>query len=225
MLQSTQSAIQRSVDAVSTLKTDPQPFTPPNFVTVVAGYPRSGTSMMMRILEAGGLEVLKDDEFKPPSEHNPKGFYETERTLKLGAEGETTEWLATAVGKAIKVIAYQLRHLPPEHTYKVIFMRRKVKEILASSGKMGLLREDIELSEREQMLSYKMEFVLYEVWLMRQPNMEAIHLWYNDILACPEEQLGKVHQFLGLPLDLEKMVAAVDPNLHRQRAARTEALK
>ena len=198
---------------------------PPDFITVVAGYPRSGTSMMMRILEAGGLEVLKDDEFRPPSEHNPKGFYEFGPALRLGREGESTNWVKTAVGKAIKVIAYQLRHLHPEHTYKVIFMRRKVKEILASSEKMGLMREDIELSEREQVLSYKMEFVLYEVWLMRQPNMEAIFLSYNDVLASPREQLGKVRQFLGLPLDLEKMVAAVDPNLHRQRAARTEALK
>jgi hypothetical protein len=189
-----------------------------DFITVVSGYPRSGTSMMMRILEAGGLEVLKDDEFRPPSEHNPKGFYETERTLKLGAEGETTEWLPTVVGKAIKTIAYQLQHLPPEHTYKVIFMRRKVKEILASSRKMGLVRKDIELSERDQALSYITEFVFNEVWLMRQPNMEAIYINYNDILASPEEHLEQVRQFLGLPLDLEKMVVAVDPNLHRQRA-------
>jgi hypothetical protein len=191
---------------------------PPDFITVVAGYPRSGTSMMMRILEAGGLKVLKDDEYRPPSEHNPKGFYETERTLKLGAEGETTDWVETAVGKAIKIIAYQLRYLPLEYTYKVIFMRRRVKEILASSAKMGLVREDLELSEREQALSYKTEFVLYEVWLARQSHMEAIHLNYNDILTSPEEHLEQVRQFLGLPLHLEKMVAAVDPNLRRQRA-------
>ena len=193
----------------------------PDFITIVSGYPRSGTSMMMRILEAGGLEALKDDEFRPPSEHNPKGFYEFGPALRLGREDETSDWVETVKGKAVKVIAYQLRHLPPEYTYKVIFMRRKVKEILASSEKMGLVREDIELSEREQVLSYKMEFVLYEVWLMHQPNMEAIHLDYNDILACPEEQLGKVRQFLGLPLDLEKMVAAIDPGLHRQRADAT----
>jgi hypothetical protein len=192
--------------------------TSPDFITVVSGYPRSGTSMMMRILEAGGLEVLKDDDFKPPSEHNPKGFYETKRTLKLGAEGETTDWVETAVGKAIKVIAYQLRHLPPEYIYKIIFMRRRIKEILASSEKIGMVPEDLELSEREQVLSYKTEFVLYEVWLMRQPHMEAIHLNYNDILTSPEEHLDQVRQFLGLPLDLEKMVTAVDPNLHRQRA-------
>ena len=61
--------------------------TPPDFITVVAGYPRSGTSMMMRILEAGGLEALKDDEFRPPSEHNPKGFYEFGPALRLGRGG------------------------------------------------------------------------------------------------------------------------------------------
>ena len=58
--------------------------TPPDFITVVSGYPRSGTSMMMRILEAGGLEALKDDESRPPSEHNPKGFYEFGPALRLG---------------------------------------------------------------------------------------------------------------------------------------------
>ena len=174
--------------------------------------------MMMRILEAGGLEVLKDDDYRPPSEHNPKGFYELGPALRLGREGETTDWVEMAKGKAVKVIAYQLRHLPPEYTYKVVFMRRKVKEILTSSEKMGLVRQDIQLSEREQILAYKGEFVLYEAWLMRQPNMEAIHLNYNDILACPEEHLDKVRQFLGLPLDLEKMVVAIDPELYRQRA-------
>jgi hypothetical protein len=153
-----------------------------------------------------------------PQTSTTKGFYETKRALKLGVEGETIEWVAAAVGKGIKVIAYQLCHLPPEYTYKVIFMRRKVKEILASSGKMGLVRKDLELSEREQELSYKTEFLFYEVWLMRQPNMEAIYIDYNDVLGSPEEQLGKVRQFLGLPLDLEKMVVAVDPNLHHQRA-------
>lgn len=203
---------------MSSLKTDREALMSSDFITVVAGYPRSGTSMMMHSLEAGGLEVLKDDEFKPPNEHNPKGFYETKRALKLGVEGETIEWVATVVGKGIKVIAYQLCHLPPEYTYKVIFMRRKVKEILASSGKMGLVRKDLELSEREQELSYKTEFMFYEVWLMRQPHMEAIYIDYNDVLGSPEEQLSKVRQFLGLPLDLEKMVVAVDSKLHRQRA-------
>ena len=96
--------------------------------------------------------------------------------------------------------------------------RRKVEEILASSQKMGLLRQDIQLSEREQVLSYKTEFVLYEVWFMRQPHMEAIFLNYNDVVISPEEHLEQVRQFLGLPLDLDRMVAAIDRGLYRNRA-------
>ena len=126
--------------------------------------------------------------------------------------------MATAQGKAVKVIAYQLRHLPPDHNYKVIFMRRKVEEILASSQKMGLLRQDIELSEREQALSFKTEFVLYEVWLMRQPHMQAVFLSYHDVVARPEEHLEQVRLFLGLPLDHDQMVAAIDRGLYRNRA-------
>ncbi len=148
-------------------------FTRPEFITIVTGYPRSGTSLMMQMLEAGGLPVLRDDAFRPPDERNPRGYYEIEAALKLGAEGQTTDWVAGAQGKAVKIIAYQLRFLPPEFAYRVVFMRRRVAEVLASSGEFKLLREDSPLTEREKMLSYKTEYVVYEAWLMKQAHLPA----------------------------------------------------
>jgi hypothetical protein len=190
---------------------------PPQFITVVTGYPRSGTSMLMQILAAGGLDVLIDD-CKAPDEHNPKGYFEFGQALRLGREGETTDWLEAARGKAVKVIATQLQHLLPTYAYKVIFMRRNIAEVIASSLKLGATLLDSGLNERERVLAFKGEYVHYEIWLMQQPNMEAIYLNYNDILVSPEENLERVRRFLDLPLDLEGMAAAIDPSLYRQRA-------
>ena len=44
-------------------------------ITIVSGLPRSGTSMMMKMLEAGGMQVLTDN-IRTPDEDNPKGYYE-----------------------------------------------------------------------------------------------------------------------------------------------------
>jgi hypothetical protein len=135
-------------------------------ITIVSGYPRSGTSLMMQMLAAGGLPVLVD-ECKKPDEHNPRGYFDYERALNLGNEGETTDWVADAQGKAVKVIAYHLQHLPTTFEYRVIFMKRKIAEVLASWGKMGLVRADVKLSEREQILAFKTEYTIYEARLVR----------------------------------------------------------
>jgi hypothetical protein len=137
--------------------------------------------------------------------------------MKLGAEGQTTDWLAGAQGKAVKVIAYQLRFLPPEFAYRIIFMRRRVAEVLASSGKYPLLRGDSPLTEREKIMSYKTESVVYEAWLMKQAHLPALFVNYNDLLDAPAAPVARICAFLGLPLDAERMIAAIDPALYRNR--------
>ncbi len=187
------------------------------FITIVSGYPRSGTSLMMQMLQGGGMETLHNN-VKKPDEHNPRGYYEFDRALKLGAEGETKEWVADACGKAVKVIAHQLKFLPSQYEYRVIFMRRKIREVLASSRKMGLIKEDLKLTERQQMMSFKGGYVVYEAWLMKQPNMAALFVHYNDLLENPVRQVERLHEFLNLPLTMDKMIAAIDPALHRSHA-------
>jgi hypothetical protein len=189
------------------------------FITIVSGYPRSGTSLMMQMLEAGGLPVLRDENFHPADERNPRGYYEIKAALELGAEGQTTDWVAGAQGKAVKVIAYQLRFLPPEFNYKVVFMRRRIAEVLASSGKFKLLREDSPLSEREKIMAYKTEYVVYEAWLMKQAHLPALFVNYNDLMDCPAAPVARIREFLDLPLDANEMIAAIEPALYRNREA------
>lgn len=191
------------------------------FVTVVSGYPRSGTSLMMQMLEAGGLPVLKDESFRPTDERNPRGYYEIKEALSLGAEGQTTDWVAGARGTAVKVIAYQLQYLPPEIDYRVVFMRRRIAEVLASSGEFQLLRADSPLSEREKVMAYKTEYALYEAWLLRQTHLRAVFVSYNDVLERPARPVAEVCAFLdappAAPLQAARMSAAIDPALYRQR--------
>ena len=191
------------------------------FVTVVSGYPRSGTSLMMQMLEAGGLPVLRDEAFRPADERNPRDYYEIREALSLGAEGQTTDWVAGARGKAVKVIAYQLQYLPPDHDYRVVFMRRRIAEVPASRGELQMLRTDSPLSEPEKVMAYKTEHALYEAWLLRPTHMPAVFVSYNDLLTDAAGPVAEICAFLdtppAAPLQAERMIAAIDPALYRNR--------
>ncbi len=185
-------------------------------VIVVSGLPRSGTSMMMKMLEAGGLEVLTDH-LRRPNEDNPQGYYEFERVKKL-PEGDTV-WLSNAEGKVVKVISALLMHLPSEHTYKILFMRRSMEEILASQKQMLVRRGEPTDKVDDAEMSRLFEKHLQEVqtWLGRQPYITYLDVNYNVMLRDPRPQLSYVCSFLDHALDLEKMVEVVDPALYRQK--------
>ncbi len=118
-------------------------------IVVVSGLPRSGTSMIMKMLEAGGLPVLTDG-LRAADEDNPKGYYEVERVKGL-AEETDKGWLAEARGKGIKVISYLLKSLPPQFNYRVVFIRREIEEVLASQRKMLARRGETEETPPERM--------------------------------------------------------------------------
>jgi len=101
-------------------------------ITVVSGLPRSGTSMMMQMLGAGGLAVLTDGK-RGADADNPRGYYEYEAVKSLGQDAS---WLASAGGKAVKIVSALLIHLPDGFDYRVIFMRRPIAEVLASQRAM-----------------------------------------------------------------------------------------
>ena len=185
-------------------------------VTVVSGLPRSGTSMMMKMLEAGGIPPLTD-EIRTPDRDNPKGYYEFERVKQLD-KGDSA-WLEEAQGKAVKVIAALLKHLPPEYTYKVIFMRRDLKETLRSQKQMLIRRgkDADEESDAEMEVLFHKHLSHITGWLGQQPNFQILYVSYNDILKNPIEQAQRVNRFLGTNLDVEEMAGVVDPNLYRQR--------
>ncbi len=186
-------------------------------IIVVSGLPRSGTSMMMRMLDMGGVPVLTD-EIRAPDLDNPKGYYEFERVKKL-PQGDIA-WLADAQGKAVKIIGALLRHLPAAYTYKILFMRRAMVEVLASQRQMLIRRgEDPDGIDDEAMAELFDKHVAQVVaWMEQQPNVSYLDVDYNAVLTDPAPAVRAIQGFLDRPLDLEAMAAAVDPRLHRQRA-------
>lgn len=190
------------------------------FITVVSGLPRSGTSMMMKMLAAGGLDALTDA-LRKADASNPKGYFEFERVKKL-KDGDR-EWVDDARGKAVKVISALLHQLPTNYSYKVIFMRRYLHEVL-SSQKAMLERNGEQggnVSDEELAALYRKHLSDVEVWLAHQPHLEVLFVSYNDLLTEPESYLKRVVDFLEVPLDLEAMIQVVDPNLYRQRKLAT----
>ncbi len=186
------------------------------FITVVSGLPRSGTSMMMKMLEAGGIPPVTD-ELRTADEDNPKGYYEFER-VKAMDQGDTS-WVVGARGKVVKVISALLKHLPPGEQYRVIFVRRNMPEILASQRKMLIRRgEDPNKMDDAQMARLFEKHVRQtEEWLQGQSNFRVLYIHYSDILADPQPQIELINSFLGGQLNTEGMIAAVDPNLYRNR--------
>ncbi len=187
-----------------------------SMVTVVSGLPRSGTSMMMKMLEAGGIPPLTD-RIRTADEDNPKGYYEFERVKQL-PKGDVA-WLPDAHGKAVKVIAALLPHLPGEYHYRVIFMERAMPEVLASQRQMLIRRGEDPDKIPDEMLAKLFEKHLRQVndWVSQQPNVKRLDVNYNEMLNNPQPYIEQINVFLGGRLDTMKMAAVVDPSLHRQR--------
>lgn len=189
-----------------------------DFVTIVSGLPRSGTSMMMKILDSGGMELVVDG-IRKADDDNPKGYYEFERVKKLK---EDKAWVKDAVGKGVKVISALLPELPSEYKYKIIFMRRRMEEILASQKKMLIRRGEPTDTVPDEIMAKEFEKHLQKIekWLAEQPNMEVLYVTYHEVVNDPESHIKKVNEFLGNILDEDKMMEAVDSKLYRNRAAK-----
>jgi len=185
------------------------------FVTLVSGLPRSGTSMMMKVLEAGGMPLLVDH-VRTADEDNPEGYYEFERVKKVETD---TAWLDEARGRVVKMISALLKHLPATHHYKVIFMRRNLDEVLASQRQMLIRRgKPTDAASDEKMAAYFTTHVRrVEAWLAEQPNVDVIYVSYNDMMQGPAPHCARIAAFLGLALDPERMASVVSGALYRQR--------
>ena len=184
-------------------------------VIVVSGLPRSGTSMMMRMLAEGGLPVITD-EIRRPDDDNPNGYFELELVRQL-REGKS-DWLKGANGKGVKVISSLLEYLPLDHHYKIIFMERDSRETLASQKKMLDHRgEAPRISDTEMEQQFHNHLAAIKPWLVRQPNMDVLYIKYNALLAQPESFCEQIASFLEISLDRSRMVAVPDTQLYRNR--------
>lgn len=187
-------------------------------IVVVSGLPRSGTSMMMRMLERGGLEVVSDN-IREKDEDNPRGYFELERAKDLDKGGDKS-WIGEARGKVIKVISSLLKHLPTKFDYKIIFMQRHLDEVLASQEKMLNRRnEQNETSDEDMKASYEKHLKDVAFFFRYRKNFDAIDIQYDKVIQDPIGHAKKVNDFLGGNLDVPAMVAAVEKGLYRNRKA------
>ncbi len=186
-------------------------------VIVVSGLPRSGTSMAMRMLEAGGVPIFTD-RLRVADEDNPNGYYELERVKNLGKETDFS-WLSEAEGKAIKIVSHLITSLPGMFRYKVVFLNRAVDEVVASQNKMLSRRGKKWDPSMDQRVAALFEQHLREVqtWMESQPNLEVLQLNYAEVVTNPEAEAERMSGFLGLDLDGKEMARAVDPGLYRNR--------
>ena len=187
-----------------------------NFITIVSGLPRSGTSMMMRMLERGGMPVLTDGA-RSADDDNPLGYYELEAVKRLDKD---KSWLPDAYGKAVKAIYVFLYSLPNDHRYKVLFMKRNLEEVVASQKVMLQRRQEEggRLTDQQLADSFSRQLQKLDEWIGRQENFAILYLDYNKLLGDPETAVFEIDRFLGLQLNTDAMIEAVDPTLHRQRS-------
>jgi Sulfotransferase domain len=186
-------------------------------VVVVSGLPRSGTSMMMKMLQAGGMPLYVDD-VRKPDEDNPIGYYELEE-VKFLLKEEDKAWLGEGKGKAIKIVSTLLPGLPSNHFYKVIFMQRHLDEVILSQNKMLRRRgEPVDESGDERMRgTLEKHLVRTKLWMDDQLNFAVVDVPYREVIADPRRQAQRVRNFLAVDLDVENMASAVDRSLYRNR--------
>lgn len=183
-------------------------------ITIVSGLPRSGTSLLMQMLAAGGVPVLTDRRRSADAD-NPRGYYEWERIKSLTQEPEC---IAEAEGKAVKVISQLLFALPNNRDYRIIFIERPLAEVVASQGEMIRRRGTTGAALGETALIAALQAHLNQVtaWLDRQSNVCRID--YHRVLHQPQEAAETIQRFLGLPLNTQAMAQQVDLSLYRQRS-------
>ncbi len=186
-------------------------------VIVVSGLPRSGTSMMMKILAEAGVPIVTDEQ-RAADLDNPNGYYELETTKQLSTGNVT--WLAEAGGKAVKVISSLLEYLPAQYSYRIIFMEREIREILASQRKMLVRRQgSAEVDDALMQEQFRKHLSLIKPWLARQSNMEVLYISYNALVLNPEPYCRHVIDFIACePGHLERMLSVPTGELYRNRA-------
>ncbi len=177
--------------------------------------------MMMRILEAGGLPPLTDG-IRAADRDNPYGYYEFEPVKQTARDAS---WIAQAEGRAVKLVYLLLRDLPRDRPYRIVFMQRALKEVIASQARMlGRLgrRPRGPDDPRALMKTFAAEIAATRAWIKGEPGFQTIFLNYNRLLAEPRVQLTELKAFFsgtGTPgLDLDAMCGVIDPTLYRQRA-------
>lgn len=182
---------------------------------IVSGLPRSCTSMVMKMLDAGGAEIVTDN-IRKPDRDNPKGYFEFEKAKQLHKDAT---WLYEMRGKVIRVISHLLYYLPKDISYKIIFVRRNLQEILDSQHKMYVRLQGKPDDIEDSVLAGKFEAHLKKTdqWMKRQKHMEVLYVDFKATIENLLATVQKIRKFLGNPLDPDAMASVVDPGLYRNK--------
>ncbi|MEP7170113.1 MAG: hypothetical protein ABI855_12140, partial [Bacteroidota bacterium] len=184
-------------------------------IYVVSGLPRSGTSMMMQLLHAGGMNILTDEKRKA-DKHNKHGYFEFEPVKSIARDAS---WLEQAKGKAVKIIAQNLMHLPSRYQYKVIFMTRSLDEIIHSQQVMLGKTEQGKTTNYPVMLAEAFKTTLNKIKKLEEEiNFRFLSIEYKNILDNSVEYILEIEQFTGIELDTDKMFSVIDPASHRSKS-------
>jgi len=184
-----------------------------NINYIVSGLERSGTSMVMQILLAGGAPVVFDNS-RRTDQNNPKGYYELEGGKIINKLIDGTFPLDEHKGKFIKITSYGLKYLPAGK-YKIIYSERNIEEILDSMEKMADIKDTERDETRESFIKLNS---MIKNYIGDREDMEVLLINYNEILSNPSTNIKKIYDFLGLAdINLEKMIDAVDKKLYRQK--------
>ncbi len=185
-------------------------------VIVVSGLPRSGTSMVMQMIVAGGVQAVTDGQ-RGADADNPRGYFEFERVKQLRTD---KAWLDDAAGKVVKVIHMLLPELPDDRAYRVVFLDRDLREVVQSQTTMlaRSAKAGGQLPPERLLAIYQAQLATVHAWLASRPNFVVLVIRHADLLQAPLEQAQKVNAFLGGALDESAMAAVVDRSLYRNRA-------
>jgi len=184
-------------------------------ITIVSGLPRSGTSLMMQMIQAGGGELFTDNT-RESDDNNPKGYYEYEKVKALGKDNT---WLAEAKGKTIKIIAQLLHYLPTDINYKIIFMQRNLEEIMMSQQKM-LGKKNLTTYPSAIAEVFKKELEKIKIWAEKEPHVDILYINYTDLINNPQPEIDKITEFLPYQLHEKEMIAAIDKKLYRNKISK-----
>ena len=171
--------------------------------------------MMMRMLDEGGLEAMTD-KIRAADEDNPKGYYEFEPVKQTKKDAS---WLQDAPGKAVKLVYLLLYDLPADYRYRVVFMKRKIEEVLDSQDVMLERRGKpmSGISHEALIKNFAAQVEKVEKWLAEQPHFDVLYVDYNEMLGDAQPQVRAINAFLGDDLNADAMLAVVDPTLYRRR--------
>jgi predicted AlkP superfamily phosphohydrolase/phosphomutase/tetratricopeptide (TPR) repeat protein len=184
-------------------------------ITIVSGLPRSGTSMMMQMLGAGGLEILTDYA-RESDNNNPRGYWEYNKVKNLASDNS---WIHEGQGKVIKIIAFLLQYLPADYRYKVIFMEREMQEVIQSQQIMLGRKVDVEKKVYPLALAetFAKQLEKTRSWINNHPQFDVLNINYETAINQPMDVAESLSSFLEVDLDIESMIRSVDPSLYRNK--------